>query len=187
MVSVLLFTALLALVAVQRLYELRLSRRHERELRRRGGREHAPEQMKWMVACHAGWLVAMPLEVYLLSRPFLWPLAALALAAFAVGQALRYAAIRELGPRWTVRVITVPGEKVTRGGVFRRVRHPNYAGVILEIAALPLVHSAYLTSLVFSGLNALVLRRRIRAEEAALAADSDFDEAFRVRPRLVPR
>jgi methyltransferase len=57
-----------------------------------------------------------------------------------------------------------------RHGIYRYLRHPNYLGVQLEILAVPLLHSAYLTSLVFGVGNALLLRDRIRREEEALSA-----------------
>jgi methyltransferase len=53
-------------------------------------------------------------------------------------------------------------------GIYRYLRHPNYLGVELEIVSAPLVHSAYLTSLVFGVANFLLLRDRIRREEQAL-------------------
>jgi methyltransferase len=77
-----------------------------------------------------------------------------------------------------VRIITLPGEGVVNTGVFSRLRHPNYLGVALEIAALPLVHGAWLTAVVASVLNALVLRARIRVEESALIKDANYREAF---------
>ena len=48
------------------------------------------------------------------------------------------------------------------------MNHPNYAAVTAEVGALPLVHSAWLTAIVFSIANALVLNVRIRDENAAL-------------------
>jgi methyltransferase len=83
---------------------------------------------------------------------------------------LRYAAMRRLGARWTVRVMVIPGAPRVTDGIYRYMRHPNYLGVAIEIASLPLVHSAWVTSLSFSALNALLLWWRIRAEEAALEA-----------------
>src|SRR5690606_5840710 len=106
----------------------------------RGAREHAPQQMKWMKAIHAGWLVAMPVEILVFDRPFLPLLALAAFLLFLIGQMLRYVAMRGLGEHWSVRIITVPGAPVATGGVYRWLRHPNYLGVVLEIAALPLVH-----------------------------------------------
>jgi methyltransferase len=48
------------------------------------------------------------------------------------------------------------------------MHHPNYAAVTAEVSALPLVHSAWLTAIVFSIANALALNMRIRDENAAL-------------------
>lgn len=165
------FAGLVALLAVQRLLELRLSARHEVALRARGALEAGAGLMPWMRALHAGWLVAMPLEVFLLDRPFVGALAIIGAIGLAAGQALRYAAIRTLGERWTVRVLVLPGASLVRRGLYRRLRHPNYLGVVLEIAFVPLIHTAWATALGFSVLNALVLAARIRTEDAALSGD----------------
>lgn len=181
------FFLLVCAVALQRVLEVRVSRLNEADLARRGGREHAAEQMPVMVAVHGAWLVCTWLEVWLLDRPFRRWLALFALVAFAVGQVLRLLAIHQLGERWTVKVITVPGAPPVTGGIFRYLRHPNYVGVIIEIAALPLIHGAWLTALVFSVANGVLLSRRIAAEERALGASSDYDREFAGLPRLVPK
>ncbi len=168
MVTRILFTALVLLVAAQRLFEVRKSGRNEATILARGGREHAPWQMPWMRALHASWLVAAVAEVWLVPRAFDRRLAIVAFVAFLTGQILRLTAMRTLGWRWTVRVMTVPGLAPVHRGIYRFVSHPNYIGVVLEIAALPLIHSAYVTSVAFSALNGVLLRWRIRAEEAAL-------------------
>ena len=172
MVTRLLFAGFVAALGIQRLFELRLSRRNEQRMRQRGGREHTPETYRWIVALHAAWFAAMILEVLAGRRRFHPRLAALAFGMFAGGQALRLTAIRTLGWRWSTRVMTVPGPEGARVqyGIYRYVRHPNYLGVQLEIVAAPLVHSAYLTSAVFGVANALLLRDRIRREEQALEA-----------------
>lgn len=182
-----LFYLLVALLAGQRLLELRLSKRNEQRLKRQGGREHGAGHFPIMQLLHTGWFVAMVAEVGWLRRPFRPALAAVAALTAVLGQFLRYAAIRTLGRRWTVRIVTVPGRPPVRHGIYRYLRHPNYLGVVLEIAAVPLLHTAYLTSLIFSLGNALLLRTRIRAEEEALAADADFHRWLGDRPRLLPR
>ena len=73
-----------------------------------------------------------------------------------------------LGKYWNTRIIVVPGAPLVRRGPYRWMNHPNYAAVTAEVAALPLVHSAWLTAIVFSIANALVLNVRIRDENAAL-------------------
>ena len=55
------------------------------------------------------------------------------------------------------------------GGPYRWLRHPNYVAVVVEGFALPLVHTAWITALTFTVLNALLLRVRLRVENEALA------------------
>jgi methyltransferase len=91
------------------------------------------------------------------------------LAAALGAQCLRWWCIATLGHQWNTRVIVVPGaERVTRGP-YRVMPHPNYVAVVVEGVALPLVHTAWITALVFTVLNAAVLRTRIEVENAALA------------------
>ena len=166
----LLFLGFVAALGVQRLFELRLSRRNERMMRWHGGREHAPETYCRIVTLHAAWFGSMLLEVFIVGRRFQPRLAAAAFGVFAAGQVLRWTAIHTLGWRWSTRVMTVPGPAGAplRHGIYRYVRHPNYLGVQLEILAAPLVHSAYLTSVAFGVANLLLLRDRIQREERAL-------------------
>jgi methyltransferase len=84
-------------------------------------------------------------------------------------QALRWWCIATLGRRWNTRVIVVPGLAPERAGPYLWLRHPNYVAVVVEGAALPLVHAAWITAVAFTALNAALLAVRIRVEEAALA------------------
>lgn len=162
------YLVLVALVGLQRLHEVRISRRHEEALRARGGIEHAPHQMPVMIGLHTAWIVACVAEPLAIERAPSALLGALALVAFCAGQALRWSARQALGHRWTVRVITLPGAPRITTGPFRYLNHPNYAGVAIEIASLPLVHGAWMTAAVFSAANALLLAWRVRAENRAL-------------------
>ena len=181
-----LFTLFVLLLAGQRLLELRLSRRNERALQAQGASEYGAEQFRWMRLLHSAWFASMLAELFLLKRPFRPRLAGVAAVLTALGQAFRYVAIRTLGSRWTVRIFVLPGSKPVSGGIYRYLRHPNYLGVMLEIAAVPLLHSAYLTSIVFSLANALLLRARIRAEEAALMRAGGY-RLLSGRPRFILR
>jgi methyltransferase len=184
--SRLLFTALVGSIALLRLAELRLARRHYAALIAGGGREVAPGHYRVMVLLHAGFLLACPLEVWLLGRPLRPPLALAMLAALALAMGLRYWAIATLGERWTTRIVCLPGAPAVVRGPYRWIRHPNYLAVVVEMAALPLVHGAWASAAVFSLANALLLRVRIGAEERALASCSDYTAVFAGRPRLVP-
>ncbi len=181
-----LYTLLVALVAAGRLVELRIAERNRRNLLARGGIEAGAEHYPWMVGLHAAFLIASPLEVWLLGRPFLPVLAVSMLALLILAAALRWWVIATLDGRWTTRIIVLPGVAPITGGPYRYLRHPNYLAVILEIFSVPMIHTAWLTALVFSLTNAWMLRVRIRAEEAALSRLTDYGEAFARRPRLVP-
>lgn len=163
-----LYLALVALVVLERLVELALTRRNVARLLARGGRAVGDEHYGVMVAVHTALLVAAPLEVWLLGRPFIPPLALAMTALLALTMALRYWVIATLGDRWTTRVVVVPDEPLVERGPYRFLRHPNYLGVVLEGAALPLVHTAWWTAIGFAVANFFVLRARIRVEDEAL-------------------
>lgn len=163
------YTLLILAVAGERLVELVVSKRHARWALANGGREYGRGHYPYMVALHTALLAGCLAEVWLLDRPFLpwlgWPMLALVLAS----QALRWWCVATLGPRWNTLVIVVPGLPLVDRGPYRWLRHPNYLAVVVEGIALPLVHTAWLTALIFTLLNFAVLAVRIRVEDAALA------------------
>jgi methyltransferase len=169
MVSAILYTVLVGLVAVERLAELVVAKRNLAWSLARGGRETGFGHYPFMVVLHTGLLLGCVLEVWLGGRPFLAALGAPMLVLVVASQALRWWCIRTLGPRWNTRIIVVPDLPLITGGPYRFFRHPNYVAVIVEGVALPLVHTAWLTAIVFSVLNAGLLTVRIRAENNALA------------------
>jgi len=186
MLTIVSFSALVLLVAAQRLTELRLSRRHELTLRALGASEHGRGHYPAMQLLHTAWLVSMLLEVWL-RRPLpSLGLSLLAAAAFVSGQLLRFSAMQALGVRWSVRIFTVPGAAPVSHGIFRHLRHPNYLGVTLEMAALPLLHAAWYTAAIFTLANAALLRVRIKAEERALTENGGYRESVCLRPRFWP-
>jgi methyltransferase len=176
------YIALLALVGVERIAELLLSRRNARLAFARGGVETGAAHFRWMSLLHAIFLPACALEAS--RREFPGAIGWAALALLLCAQALRWWAIASLHESWNVRVIVVPGAQPKRSGPYRRVRHPNYIAVIVEMFAIPLIHGAWICALVFSALNALVLRVRIRDEERALGPS--WEREFSQVPRFIP-
>ena len=154
--------AILAFVTLQRLAELPIARANTKALLAAGGREVAPGHYPLIVALHASWLAA--LWWFAPGRPIHLPL----LGLFALLQVGRIWVLRTLGPRWTTRIIVVPGEKLVARGPYRFVSHPNYLVVIGEIAVLPLVFGFWRMALLFTVLNLAILAIRIRAENRAL-------------------
>ena len=156
------FTLLVLLVAIARVAELGLAARNRRRLLARGARESAAGHYPWMVAVQTTWLLATVAEVWTRERPFIPALGYPMLALLGLGFALRYWVIATLGERWTTRILTLPGAPLIARGPYRFLRHPNYLAVSLEVAALPLVHTAWWSAVFFSLANAIVLRVRIR-------------------------
>ena len=163
------YALLVAVVGLERIAELVVSKRNLAWSRARGGVEFGSGHYTAMVILHTGLLLGCLAEVFWLDRPFLpmlgWPMLAVVIAA----QALRWWCIATLGQQWNTRVVVVPGAPRVTGGPYRLMSHPNYIAVIVEGIALPLVHSAWITACVFTVLNAVLLTTRINTENAALA------------------
>lgn len=174
----------LALLGLERLVEVSLSRRNARRAFARGGHEVGRGHFRPMVAMHAAFLASCAGEVVLGGRRFPGLPGWAALAGAVAAQGLRWWAIRSLGDRWNVRIVVVPGEEPVVRGPYRFVRHPNYVAVVLEIALVPLVHGAWITALAFSMANAAVLAVRVRAEERALGPT--YAARLGALPRFVP-
>jgi methyltransferase len=164
------FTALVAVVGLERLVELVVSTRNAAWSLRRGGRETGRGHYPVMVLLHSGLLVGALVEAWV-RRPAV-PLA-LAVVMFVLvlaSQGLRWWCIATLGRRWNTRVIVVPDLPLVHAGPYRFLTHPNYVAVVVEGFTLPLVHAAWITALVFTVANAALLAVRLRVETAALAA-----------------
>ncbi|MGW0841892.1 isoprenylcysteine carboxyl methyltransferase family protein [Streptomyces sp. NPDC002787] len=169
MTSEVVFTVLVLAVGLERVAELVVSRRNAALSFARGGVEAGRGHYPFMVVLHTGLLVGALVEVWTRRPDAVAVLAWTMLALVAASQALRWWCIATLGRQWNTRVIVVPGAARVTGGPYRWIPHPNYLAVVVEGLALPLVHSAWVTAVVFTTLNGFLLATRIRAEDAALA------------------
>jgi len=178
------FAALLLLTGLMRLIEVWVSVRRMRA----PGAHITPEPVLFaaMAALHTGFVTLPLVEVLLWERPFVPWLAGLSVAVLAAATALRWWTLRTLGRSWNVRVVVAEDMRIVTGGPYRWIRHPNYLVVILEIAALPLFHNAWVAATILSLVNAAVLARRIPTEEAALSAFPAWREAMEHKKRLIP-
>ena len=176
--SEVLYTVLIAVVALERLAELVVSKRNAAWSFERGGVETGQRHYLVMVVLHTGLLVGALLEVWLLHPEFHPALGYPMLALVVASQALRWWCIATLGRRWNTRVIVVPGLPLVTGGPYRLTSHPNYVAVVVEGLALPLVYSAWITAVVFTACNAVLLTVRLRVENAALATAAQTKTAM---------
>jgi methyltransferase len=76
---------------------------------------------------------------------------------------------------------------VVTSGPYRWVRHPNYAAVVLEMFALPMMHTAWITAFAGTAAYLEILRHRLRIEENALMANQAYRVAMEPKPRFFPK
>jgi methyltransferase len=184
--SVIAFLALLVIVALLRLVELRTSKRHQNEMIARGAEKIDEPRFRWMVLLHTSVLLGAALEVVFLKRPLIPWLAAIMFAIFLAANAVRWWVIRTLGQHWNVQVMDSTRLGVVTSGPFRYVRHPNYAAVFAEMLALPLIHTAWITATLGAIAHVAVLGQRLATEERMLFANPDYRAAMAGKPRFVP-
>ena len=162
------YTTLIVLVGLERLAELAVSVRNRRWSLERGAVEVGLGHYPAMVVLHTGLLAGCLVETWTLDRPFIPALGWSMLVIVVLAQGLRWWCIAVLGRQWNTRVLVIPQAPRVATGPYRWLRHPNYVAVVLEGVALPLVHTAWVTAVVFTLLNAALLSVRIRCEAGAL-------------------
>ncbi|MCV7196143.1 isoprenylcysteine carboxyl methyltransferase family protein [Mycobacterium angelicum] len=159
---------LILAVALERLVELVIAQRNARWSFAQGAKEFGRRHYGVMVVLHSALLVGCVAETWALHRPFLpwlgWPM----VGVLALSQGLRWWCVGSLGRRWNTRVIVLPHAPLVQRGPYRFLHHPNYVAVVAEGFALPLVHTAWLTALIFTVANAMLLTVRLRVENSAL-------------------
>ncbi len=181
------YLVLLALAGLGRLVELRISRRNQRQLERQGVRKIAEPHFRWMVILHGGVLISAALEVIFLHRPLIPALAIPMGALFVLANLLRWWVIRTLAGHWNVEVMASSRVGVVSSGPYRWVRHPNYVAVVVELFALPMIHTAWITALAGTAANLEILRRRLDVEDGVLMSDPVYRASMGGKPRFLPR
>jgi len=155
------FIAFISIVIIQRLFELFMARRNEEWLRKRGAVEYGQSHYPAIILLHSVFIVSLIVEFELKNAP---PMNYLFLAFFLLLIMTKALVISSLGKYWNTKIFRVPGSVPVRKGLYRFVKHPNYIIVVLEMVIIPLVFNLYFTAIVFSLLNGLMLRVRIKEE-----------------------
>ncbi|WP_205878650.1 isoprenylcysteine carboxyl methyltransferase family protein [Mycobacterium camsae] len=159
---------LILAVVLERLAELVVSRRNAKWSFAQGGKEFGRPHYVVMVILHTALLVGCLVEPSALHRPFIPWLGWSMVVVLALSQGLRWWCITSLGKRWNTRVIVLPHAPLVKKGPYRFMHHPNYVAVVAEGVALPMVHTAWLTAVVFTLANAALLSVRLRVENSVL-------------------
>ena len=179
------YLGIVAILALERGVELYIAHRNAARAFAAGAVEIGQRHYRVMVGFHAAFLVACAVESILRGSGAPAAVAVPAIVAELFAQFLRYWVIFTLRSRWNTRIIVFPDARPVTSGPFRFARHPNYLAVAIEVVAVPLIGGAWVTAIVFSLGNAILLMVRIPAEERALG--QSYAGAFAERPRFLPR
>lgn len=158
---------LLLFIVIQRLAELIIARKNEKKLKMRGALEFGQSHYKYFIILHSTFFLSIIIEYYFskFSKPgFFISL----FIIFIILQLGRIWVISTLGERWNTKIIVLPSEKLVSRGLYKYIKHPNYLIVTIELIVIPLMFHAYITTVVFSICNLILLRVRIREENKAL-------------------
>jgi methyltransferase len=180
------FLALFSLIILQRLMELRIAKRNETWMKAQGAIEFGSRHYRYLVLMHLCFFISLLTEKIALNKGMspLWPVI---FGIFLLAQTVRVWALLSLGRFWNTKIIVLPNAEVVLNGPYRYIKHPNYLVVAVELAVIPLLFGAYLTAIIFSIVNAIMMFIRIPEEEYALQNLTEYSYCFQGRNRFLPK
>lgn len=162
------FYLFLTFVILQRISELIFAKRNYNLAINSGGFEYDKSGYKFIVIMHIMFFISLIAEYHFFSH-CLFQFWYIFFIIFIIAQILRYWSIITLGKYWNTKIIVTPNSKLITKGPYKFFKHPNYLAVVLEIASVPIIFSCFFTSMIFSVINFILIRRRISIEESALS------------------
>ena len=147
--------------------ELVLSLFNERQLRAKGAVEPPGDVIATMRWAYPVAFVAMGVEGALVG-PSPGSVLLGGLVMFGLAKALKVWAIASLGPRWSYRVLILPGAPLVTSGPYRFISHPNYLAVVGELISVAMIVAAPVTGVLSTIGFGMLMRARIRVEDLAL-------------------
>jgi len=160
------FILFICFVISQRLLELIIAKKNEKWVRSHGAVEYGQNHYPFIILLHTMFIISMVIEYFCRSGIFTYIL----IWVFFVLEICKAWVISSLGKYWNTKILRVPGSVFVKKGPYKLFKHPNYFIVICEIIVIPMVFNLYLTAIIFTILNAIMLTVRIREEEKVWAA-----------------
>jgi len=159
------FILFISFLIFLRIEELLLSKRNEKWLLENGAVEYGSKHYPFIVALHVLFFISLIYE-YTAKQPHSFSILLLFLYIFLL--TFKIWIISSLGKFWNTRIYRIPNLPSIKRGPYKYFKHPNYAIVIAEIAVIPMIFHLYITALVFTLLNLIVLSVRIKEENKVL-------------------
>lgn len=157
------FPLFISFFILQRICELGVARKNEKWLRANGAIEYGSRHYPLIVLLHTIFIASMIAEYWQRTDAKFDPIF---LILFFVLLSLKIWVISSLGKYWNTKILRIGGSEPVKKGLYKYFRHPNYIIVICEFIVVPMVFHLYFTAIIFSLLNAVILRIRIKAENA---------------------
>lgn len=159
----------MTVVIIQRLTELTIAKRNEKQLLSEGAVEYGSDHYKFIVLLHVLFFISLVVEFILRgSHSELNTINYLFLVFFIILQVSRIWVLKTLGKYWNTKILRTHGIQLIRSGPYKYLKHPNYIIVVCEIFTIPMIFNLYYTAIIFTILNALILTVRIKVENEAL-------------------
>jgi methyltransferase len=165
--------------------ELAVAKNNEKWMKKQGAIEFGEGHYRLIVFIHSMFFAVFLLEVLIFQKSLspAWPIW---IVLFLLTQVGRIWALFSLGRYWNTKILVVPNAKVMKKGPYRFMKHPNYVIVAIELIVIPMVFQAYLTAILFTFFNFLILSIRIPAEEKALMELTEYESVFLQNGRFFP-
>ncbi|WP_257131667.1 isoprenylcysteine carboxyl methyltransferase family protein [Bacillus sp. AFS017336] len=154
-------------IIIQRVVELGIAKNNEKKLKQRGAIEFGQAHYKYFIILHSMFFLSILIENYFVQYVEIEFFTFL-LILFIILQLARVWVISTLGERWNTKIIILPNEKLVKDGLYKYIKHPNYIIVTVELLVIPIMFHAYITTVIFSICNLMLLKVRIREENKAL-------------------
>ena len=159
------FPLFISFVVLLRIGELIISKRNEKWLLKKGAVEYGSKHYPFIVALHVLIFLSLIFEYTAQQdHSFSLPL----IIFYFLLLTFKIWIIASLGKFWNTRIYHIPNMPLIKRGPYKYLKHPNYAVVIAEIAVIPMIFHLYITAIVFTLLNLIVLFVRIKEENKVL-------------------
>ena len=104
------------------------------------------------------------------------------------GIIIRWLAIIQLGKSFTVDVAITDAARLKKDGLYRKIRHPSYLGLVLIIIGFSLTMNSFYSVLVFILPVGFAIIYRIKVEESVLLNEfgDDYSKYAAKTKKLIP-
>lgn len=166
--SIFLYSVFFVIVLL-RLYVLKISKQHEKQLISSGGTEYDVTVSRTLAILHTLFYFTAFFEgIY--KQVQLDVISILGLLLLIFSFCMLIYVIKILGQYWTVKLIFVKNHKINTHWLFKYIKHPNYfLNILPELIGVTLVFHAWITFFVFLIPYSMCLFLRIKKENQLLS------------------